>query len=147
MTDLSVLVQESTLIRVDCHEDGVYEFTFLDVSQGAVDDFFAMMAAWIEQQEAEGLTHRDTVRLIVDFRRSGTPPMNYVHQCSKDLLHKYPPLLRPRTRCATLLQNSFLVTLAQSFNNLLPIRREDQICFFVGDQAHDQAVAWLLRDL
>jgi len=146
MAELSVLEQESTFIRFRHHENGVYEFIFLQATQAAVDHFFTMMAAWIEQQEAEGLTHTDTVRLIVDFRVAGTPAMNYVHQCSKNLLQKYPPVLRPRSRCATLLQHSFLIPLANAYNSLLPIRSDDRIRIFSGEKAQDVAIGWVLKD-
>jgi hypothetical protein len=141
-----IFQQEPSLIQFCRHKNGIHEFTFLQATQAAVDHYFAMMSAWIQQRDAQGVNAGDMVRMIIDFRSSGTPNMKYVYESAADLRHRYPHILRPKTRCATLMRASFLVDMAQAFNNLLTSGSKDQLRIFIGDSAHDQAVTWLLRE-
>jgi len=140
-----IFQQETSFIRFCRHENGIYEFIFLEASRAAVDHFFAMMAVWIQQRQAEGVMLGDSVRMILDFRSAGTPNIKYVYQSAADLRQQYPHIMRPRTHCATLLRGSFLVEMAQAFNDVLTSGSNDQLRIFSGETAHDQAVAWLLH--
>jgi hypothetical protein len=146
MEQASILYKESAYVEYFAHENGIHEFVFLQANRVAVDRFFAMMRIWTQQQNDNGITPDDIIRLIVDFRRSGTPPMNYIFQSSKAFRVQFPVDRCPRSFSATLLQPGFLVSVAQSFNRLLTNLTRDRIAIYSGDNAHEQAVTWLLKE-
>jgi hypothetical protein len=139
-----VLKEQSTLVRYTRHPNGIHEFVFLEATKAAVDHFFVLIEAMMAQNYAEGLTAKDTVPVLVDFRTAGMPSMNYLFQRGKIMRANHDASRRPLARVATLFKPSFVLTFAQTFGNVLMNASRDKTRLF-ADETPDKAIAWLLQ--
>jgi hypothetical protein len=144
MEQPKTLDQTSPLLDYIRHENGIHEFVVKRATRAAADAYFNQLEVVIDDLLKEGLTSDDTVRVLADFRSHGNPPMNYMFQRSKSIMTKYP--VRPKTRWVNLHQNSFLLSLAQTFVSILTIATKDKVRILMGDKAREEALHWLLKD-
>jgi len=116
-------------------DNGVHEFVFSDASRAAFDEFLANL-----EQVAEARQPDERVCLLLDWRQSGIPPLQYAFQRVREYLQKHPSEGDGRT--AIVYDYGALVSLMQSFVRLLD--SDSRTRLFPADQ-HAAAIAWLLE--
>lgn len=119
-------------------ENGVHEFRFLEPTRDAVDEW----ANHLEQLQLQGHWYgRETVRLILDTRQSGSLPIRYLFECLSDYNREYAHLKPPKVRIAYVhAPSQIILPIFSTFADLMPVPTKAR--FFEAD-AYDQALAWL----
>jgi hypothetical protein len=121
-------------------ENGLHEFVFLSNTRAAVDDYFAILES---SRIAQGEYRPDIVRLIIELRNPGTPPVSYMMQRYAEFVRAHKDHLPP-VRIVYLYRPGFILSMVRSFIGLMPESRYANRRFFpVTERA--QAEAWLLE--
>lgn len=116
-------------------ENGIHFFRFNKASREALDQHFEKLGALLASTPATV-----TVRVLLDFRPAGFPPIAYAFQKVRAMNMRIPQ--RPRQRLAFLHHPNALTHVVQSFIQLQ--RLKDPVHFFPAEQ-YDAAIAWLLE--
>jgi hypothetical protein len=114
--------------------NGIHQFVFQKATREAVDQHVTQLEK-IYESEPNAL-----IRVMIDLRPSGWPPMAYTASALRQSNGRYPN--RPTARYAFIYNAGFLLSVARTFFDLLnPSRGAAR--FFSGSEA-DKAVDWLL---
>lgn len=116
------------------HENGIHEFV-LNVSSRQ--SFGALMARLEEIFGAHAKT--DTVPVIIDWSRSGMPPLSYAFQRAREFLTRFPD--GPQGRTAYISNANTLVSIAQTFLKVMKVESAGRF-FQPGER--EAALEWLL---
>jgi hypothetical protein len=123
-----------------CHyirlDNGVHSFLFEDSSRACFDQFMERLTAVTEASSPD-----KPLLVLLDWRKSGLPPLRYAFQKSQVYMKRFPHYSGGKT--AYLYRMGTLITLAQSFVNLLHAKASGR--FFAEDQ-QDAAIKWLLEN-
>ena len=124
-----------------CLENGLHEFVFLSNTRAAVDDYFAILEssriAW-----GEGMP--DVVRLLIELRQPGMPPVSYMMERYRVFIKAHKDHM-PTTRVVYLYRSGFITSLVRSFIGLVSERKHANRRFFPLEE-RAQAEAWLLEE-
>jgi len=117
-------------------DNQIHNFVFEKPTRVAVDEHVAKLDELYRTVSPDGV-----LRILIDLRISGLPPMSYTASSLRKLNAKYPNL--PSTRYAFLFSSGIMISLASAFFNLLnPSKGTAR--FFQGDK-EQEAIAWLLN--
>jgi len=131
-----------THIQIQSHclhlllDDDINLFEFQDSSKQSVDEFVDGL-----QVLYQGRSPNEVIRILIDFRPDGWPPMKYLFAKLRTL-HSHNPLT-PHHKFAFLYCESFLLAVAQSFFDV--IHRDSKAEFF-SEGCEYEAWDWLLAD-
>ena len=119
-------------------EDGIHEYVLLDTSRAAFDDFLGRTQSISESADPD-----EVLLNLVDFS-NGLPPVMYSFQRSQEAVAKQKKAGHsiPSARNAILYQSGVLISMVQTFVNLLHV---DAVGRFFPVEERDQAIAWLLE--
>lgn len=117
-------------------ENGIHYFRFNRASKEALDQHFQILEAELASTSTEA-----AVRVLLDFRPAGFPPITYAFQKVRAMNRRIPQ--RPQQRLAFLHHPNALTAVVQNFIRLQ--RLKDPAHFFPAEQ-YDQAITWLLQD-
>lgn len=130
---------ETIHCRYTLLDNGIHEYVLADSSRAAFDEFLEH-----SERVSQETNPQEIVLNLIDFRQSGLPPMKYGFQRSQEAVARAKKEGRsiPPTRNACLYNPGMLITLVQTFVNLLNVNAVGQ--FFSADE-RDKAIAWLLE--
>ena len=111
-------------------------FEFQNASKRGVDEFIDGLQILYQDRSPN-----DQLLILIDLRPDGWPPMNYLFKELRTL-HSHNPLA-PHQKFAFLYSESFLMTVAQSFFDV--IHRDSKAEFFSKGCEHE-AMDWLISD-
>ena len=117
-------------------ENGIHYFRFNKASKEALDQQVEKLGEILASTSTSA-----TVRVLLDFRPAGFPPITYAFQKVRAMNMSIPQ--RPPQRLAFLHHPNVLTQVVQSFIQLQ--RMKDPIHFFPAEQ-YDAAIGWLLDD-
>ena len=89
-----------SLITHEQRDNGIHEVVFLDKSREAAAQLMEILEAY-----CGSMAQDDYLRVLVDFRQSGIPPLNYSTERGRALIRDYPE--RPNMRIAYLSGSRF----------------------------------------
>jgi len=132
------------ILRPHCHyrrlDNGIHEFAFLNNTRLAVDDFFSILE---NSPMARGEANPDIIRVLVELREPGTPPVSYMMQRYREFIKVHKDRL-PVIRTAYLYRTGFILSMVRSFMRLIAMPKQSNRRFFpIAERA--QAEAWLLE--
>lgn len=117
-------------------DDGIHEVVFLDKSKDAAAQLMDILESFC------GDMARDAdLRVLVDFRQSGIPPLNYAAERGRALIRDFPD--RPNMRIAYLAASRF-ASVARVGEAVFALFARDKHRVFAEDQ-RAAAIAWLLE--
>lgn len=116
----------------------IHVFTFLSASTLSIDEFLNQLDAVYST-----MTEKDKVRLLIDYRESGIPPMRHMTRRGVEWANQLP--IHPAARMAIVTKRDFLVTL---FGQLVRTFRFNHLStrFFEQENNYELALAWLSED-
>lgn len=117
-------------------ENGIHYFRFNKASKEALDQQVQILEAQLASTPTIA-----TVRVLLDFRPAGFPPITYAFQKVTAMNRRIPQ--RPPQRLAFLHHPNVLTQVVQSFIRLE--RMKDPARFFPAEM-YDAAVGWLIQD-
>jgi hypothetical protein len=121
-------------------ENGLHEFVFLTNTRLAVDEYFSILES---HQLAPGEAIPDMLRLLIELRQPGMPPVAYMMQRYRDFIKSNKERM-PKTRAVYLYRSGLMTSLARSFIGLISERKHGNRRFFPIAE-REQAEAWLLE--
>jgi hypothetical protein len=136
---------DTEILRPHCHyrrrENGLNEFVFITNTRLAVDDFFAILES---SPMAQGEKVADVIRMLVELREPGMPPVAYMMQRYREFIKVHKDHL-PAIRTAYLYRTGFILSMVRSFMRLLTMPKQSNRRFFPIAE-REQAEAWLLEE-
>ncbi len=116
-------------------ENGIHHLIFTEATRKALDECLGYMDGIYK-------VHPPAERLMFmfDLRLKGLPPLNHVLRSAKKFYSRIP--VQPETRAAYLYKSGALISLGQTFLDLLGLTTERR--FYTADQ-EAEAVEWLLE--
>lgn len=120
-------------------ENGIHEFILGDSSRVSFDALLDHIS------QVYGKTSPEEIILnLVDFRKSGLPPLRYGFQRTQESIARFKKEGReiPRARSAYLHNPGAMIMMVQSFLNLLNSNAVGR--FFAADE-REKAIEWLLE--
>jgi hypothetical protein len=123
-------------------ENGIHEFVFLSNTHLAVDDYFKILDT---TPLARGEENADVLCVLIELRQTGTPPVTYMMLRYRDFVKLHKDHL-PKVYVAYLYRSGFVLSLVQSFIDLISERKYATRRFFPIDE-RAQAEDWLLKAL
>ena len=135
---------DTEILRPHCHykrlDNGLNEFVFMSNTRLAVDDFFAILE---NSPMARGEKTPDVVRMLVELREPGMPPVSYMMQRYREFIKAHKDRL-PTVRTAYLYRTGFILSMVRSFLRLIALPKQSNRRFFPIAE-REQAEAWLLE--
>lgn len=122
-------------------ENGVHEFAFLTNTRLAVDNFFSILE---DSPMARGEANPDIIRVLVELREPGTPPVSYMMQRYREFIKVHKDRL-PTIRTAYLYRTGFILSMVRSFMRLIAMPKQSNRRFFPIEE-RAQAESWLLEE-
>jgi hypothetical protein len=136
-------MRDKILLR-NCHyrqlDNGIHEFVFLSNTPPAVDDYFSILET---SPFARGEKAPEVICVLIELRQTGMPPVTYMMLRYKDFVKRHRDRL-PQVRIAYLYRPGFVLSLVQSFIDLISERKYAHRRFFPIAE-REQAEAWLLE--
>jgi hypothetical protein len=128
----------------NCHyrqlENGIHAFVFLSNTRHAVDDYFLILET---SPLARGEEISDVILVMIELRHTGMPPVTYMMLRYRDFVKTHRARL-PKVRIVYLYRPGFVISLVQSFIELISERKYAHRRFFPIAEK-EQAEAWLLE--
>jgi hypothetical protein len=118
-------------------DNGIHKFVFNESNRHAVDEHVAILKELYQNSNPDTI-----IRVLIDLRPAGWPPMSYTMSSLQKLNAQFPKA--PKQRYAFLYSQGALFSVAQSFFNIINRNMNTPANFFKGDMER-QAMDWLLR--
>jgi hypothetical protein len=122
LRDWDAFMRAEILLR-NCHyrqlENGIHSFVFLSNTRGAVDDYFSILET---SPLARGEQIPNMICVLIELRQTGMPPVTYMMLRYKDFVKTHRDRL-PQVRIAYLYRPGFVLSLVQSFIDLISERK------------------------
>lgn len=119
-------------------QDGVHYFTLLKSNRAAMDEFIELAEVVFDRHIESG----EMLRVLVDFRPAGLPPLGYavpkLRAFLADRRANMPPI-----RAAYMHNSGAMVSLLRTFMDMMPVRATERRIF--NDEEEAEALAWLLE--
>ena len=115
---------------------GIHHFTLHRANAEAVDEFMTHLQRILNERPAD-----EVIRLLVDLRPEGIPPIGYVFPALKRFFRRQSR--RRRFKSAYLYRRGTLIHLLPTFLDLL-LQRVDRRFFLDREEA--EAIRWLLEN-
>jgi hypothetical protein len=134
----------SEILLPHCHyrhlENGLHEFVFLSNSRLAVDDYFSILES---HQLSQGEGSQEVLRLLIELRQPGMPPVSYMMQRYRDFVKANKDRM-PATRVVYLYRSGFMLSMVRAFIGLISERKHTNRRFLPITE-REQAETWLLE--
>jgi hypothetical protein len=135
---------DTEITLAHCHykrlDNDLHEFVFMSNTRLAVDDFFSILE---NSPMARGEANPDIIRVLVELREPGMPPVSYMMQRYRDFIKVHKDHL-PIVRTAYLYRTGFILSMVRSFLRLIALPKQSNRRFFPIAE-REQAEAWLLE--
>jgi hypothetical protein len=118
-------------------DNGIHKFVFNESTRSAVDQHVVVLSQLYETSKSDAL-----LKILIDLRPAGWPPMSYTMSSMRKLNAQFPKA--PKQRYAFLYSQGALFSVAQSFFGIINRNMNTPAQFFKGDM-EPAAIEWLLR--
>ena len=125
---------QSTYCSYGKEANGVHRLTLHKANRVGLDQLLTYL-----RDIHDSTPQQETIRLLIDLRPDGIPPINYALPTLKQFFEDLTE--RSEMRAAYLYDSMALLSVAQTFLNLLRIKQSRRQFF----KDEDEAVAWLLE--
>jgi hypothetical protein len=126
----------NTLATYEKLDNGIHKLTLLKSNRAGVDALIVELGKAYDSHPAG-----ETIRIIIDLRPDGMPPMAYAVPKVQGFFKSRVDL--PKIRSAYLVRQSVMVSIMMTFLSTLRLSADRRV--FDGDK-DEEAIAWLLED-
>jgi hypothetical protein len=126
------------------HENGIQEMRLYAKNRQAVDELGDHMETLVTTWNTA--SDGDRIYLLIDMRKAGLPPVNYIMHKIREWMRDYRSELQPlHIREAFVVPggSDMILTIGTTFARVLPV---DVTVRFFTDSDYDAATTWLLQD-
>ena len=116
-------------------ENDIHRLIILKATKHSVDEYLEYLGEIIQAHEGN-----EPILLLTDLRSGGVPPVTHVYSAAKKFFDE---VGRPSLRAAYIHNSNAFIKLGQTFLRLLELNSTRE--FFEGDNAEEEAIAWLLE--
>lgn len=116
----------------------IHIMTFHKATRDAYDDFLALMTDIYQH-----VTPHDQVRLLIDYRQSGIPPIHYL--LPRSLAWARSLKIHPEARLAAVTRQDALSRLLRGMTSTIRFGHLST-GIFEGEAGYDEALQWLQRE-
>jgi len=128
---------DTTNLEYEKLPNNIHRFTFHTSDRNAIDAFIISYTEILSSQD-----HNKPVKFLIDFRPSGVPSITYSYARLRKLFSEYGPDLPP-IYAAYLHDDSPLLSIAQTFLDMLRIPVKRRFLHGPGEEAEIEAMQWL----
>lgn len=137
LTMLETLSPSTLMTYTYSEHTRIHSITFHKPTREAYDEFMVVI-----DRIYQHVTLEDQIRVLIDYRQSGIPPLNYA--IPKSLAWVRTLTIHPEARLAVITKPDILSRILRSMTSTIRFGHLST-GIFEGDRGFDQAVAWLQK--